>query len=318
MMEAQKESTAFAAIGFQWSFSHAIQSLKRDIMEGVLGRPVRLSTLVLWPRPMQYFQRNDWAGKIRMPDGAGVFDSPVNNATAHFLHNMLYILGRTRETSATPLTLQSELYRANEIENYDTAALRCVMDEGVELLFYTTHAVPDRRGPRCRYEFEKAVVEFDGAASGQFVAHFKDGRTKYYGRPNADRHEKIWQAITAVRGGQSVACGVDAALPHVMCVHAAQQSGEIVGFPSRLRRMMDLDGEAMCAIDGLDAQFTECYERGILPSEHAASTWARAGKVVDVRHPQATGEKVDGQADGQLRRPQVSVTIPAAAATVRT
>src|SRR5262245_14997625 len=97
MIEAQRESTAFAAIGFQWSFSHAIQSLKRDIMEGVLGKPIRLSTLVLWPRPIQYFQRNDWAGKIRMPDGAGVFDSPVNNATAHFLHNMLYVLGRTRE-----------------------------------------------------------------------------------------------------------------------------------------------------------------------------------------------------------------------------
>ena len=29
-----------------------------------------------------------------------MFDSPLNNATAHYLHNMLYVLGAMRETSA--------------------------------------------------------------------------------------------------------------------------------------------------------------------------------------------------------------------------
>src|SRR5688572_1786893 len=217
MVDAQRTSKAFAAIGYQWSFSAAVQALKRDVMSGALGRPIRMKALVFFPRPVSYFSRNDWAGRIRAADGQGVYDSPVNNATSHYLHNMFYVLGRTRETSAMPATVQAELYRANSIENFDTAAIRASTDDGVEILFYTTHAVMDRQGPGSRYEFENAVVDFD-MAGGQFVARFRDGRVKNYGHPNHDRHEKVWQSVDAVRSGESVACGVRGALAHTACV----------------------------------------------------------------------------------------------------
>ena len=38
---------------------------------------------------------------------------------------MLYVLGKTPDTSAQPHSVTAELYRANPIENYDTAAIRC-------------------------------------------------------------------------------------------------------------------------------------------------------------------------------------------------
>jgi len=31
-----------------------------------------------------------------------VLDSPVNNATAHYLHNMFYVLGHATDASAMP------------------------------------------------------------------------------------------------------------------------------------------------------------------------------------------------------------------------
>jgi predicted dehydrogenase len=37
-------------IGYHWSFSEAIQALKKDIMLGKFGRPLRLKTLCFWPR----------------------------------------------------------------------------------------------------------------------------------------------------------------------------------------------------------------------------------------------------------------------------
>ena len=147
----------FVAIGYQWSFSHAVQALKRDVLAGTLGRPVRLKTVCVFPRPVTYFRRNDWVGRIRTEGGEAVHDSPTNNATSHYLHNMLYLLGRTRETSAMPRTLQAELYRANDIENYDTTALRAELAGGAEVLFYTTQAVAGRVGPVCHFEFEHAT-----------------------------------------------------------------------------------------------------------------------------------------------------------------
>jgi predicted dehydrogenase len=286
MAETQEATSKqlFAAIGYQWSFSQAVQSLKCDILDGALGRPIRMKSLALHPRPMAYFRRNDWAGRLYSSDGAGIFDSPANNATAHFLHNMFYLLGPTRETSAMPATVQAELYRANDIENFDTAAIRCHTDSGVEVLFYTSHAVAERRGPRSRFEFELGHVDFDTGGSGEFVARFNDGRVKYYGHPNFDRHEKIWQAIDSVRTGKPVACGIPAAMAHAICIATAQESaGAIVDFPGRLRRVLGYDGEAILSIDRLGEQLIECYEREILPSEHSELPWARAGRLIDLK-----------------------------------
>jgi hypothetical protein len=218
---------------------------------------------------------------------------------------MLYLLGATRETSAAPAVVQAELYRANAIENFDTAAIRCHTACGVEVLFYTSHAITERRGPRSRFEFELAHVDFDTAGSGEFVARFRDGRVKYYGHPNFDRHEKIWQAVDSVRTGKPIACGIAAAMPHAMCVAAAQESaGEIEDFPQRLRRVIGYDGDATVTIDGLGEQLIECYEREILPSEHPELTWARPGVPIDLRKRNGDG------------RPHVSVHVhpPAAAA----
>ena len=55
--------------------------------------------------------------KYQVSDEQGnpIFDSPVSNACAHYLHNMLYVLGPTRETSAMPARVQAELTRDPEL-----------------------------------------------------------------------------------------------------------------------------------------------------------------------------------------------------------
>ena len=279
--EQRAGSGHFVSIGYQWSFSDAIQTLKRDVLAGELGRPIRLKTIVFFPRGIAYFDRNDWAGRLQMPSGDAVFDSPANNATAHYLHNMLYVLGATRETSAQPKTVQAELYRANKIENYDTAAMRVRTTCGAELLFYTSHSVADRRGPMCRFEFEKAVVEFDLLNGSRFVARFHDGRQRVYGDPNQDRNLKIWQSVDAVRSGRPIACGIRAATPHTLSVLAAQMSSATIGgFPTDLRRMLGENGDSMICIDGLSEALVECFDRGVLPAEHGKLQWARAARLV--------------------------------------
>jgi predicted dehydrogenase len=299
----------FVAVGYQWSYSAAVQALKRDVMSGALGRPVRLRCMVSFPRALSYFKRNDWAGRLKTPAGEDVLDSPVNNATAHYLHNMLYVLGPTRETSAAPATVQAELYRANDIENFDTAALRIVArcargggggdsvgssgasdrgsagDAGVPILFYTTHAAADRIGPRAVYEFERAVVTYDDdAGAGHFVAHFNDGApARVYGNPNLDRHEKIWQSAEAVRHGMPVACGPSAALSQTLCAVAAQQSMPAIGsFPRDVVRRVDLGDDAMLAVHGLDDVLHSAYDRGVLFSELGRAPWAKPGKVIRI------------------------------------
>ncbi len=273
----------FVAVGYQWSYSRPIQNLKQDIIDGVLGRPIRLKSLVMFPRGLDYFRRNDWAGRIRTQQGDSVFDSPVNNATAHYLHNMFYLLGRTRQSSAMPTSVQAELYRANDIENYDTAALRVTVDCGAELLFYTTHAVPPKLGPILNYEFERATVTYEAETGAGLIARFRDGRIKHYGEPNHERNQKIWQSIEAARqsSASSIACGAQAAMAHVRCVAAAQLSmPQITRFPATMLTRESDGANAMICVNGLHAALVQCYDQSILPAEHGGLDWATPAQIV--------------------------------------
>jgi predicted dehydrogenase len=69
MASFKEKYEGFVAVGYQWSFSQAILDLKKDILSGLFGKAEYLKTLVSWPRSHAYFNRNNWAGKIKTEDG---------------------------------------------------------------------------------------------------------------------------------------------------------------------------------------------------------------------------------------------------------
>jgi len=261
MEEAEQRFGKFVAIGYQWSFSNTIQTIKRDILAGEFGRPLQFKTLILWPRPQTYYQRNSWAGRIKSDNGAWVFDSPVSNATAHYLHNMLYLLGNSRETSTRASDIQAVLSRANSIENFDAAALRIVTEDDVELLMFTAHPVRDELGPLASYRFENASLEYD--RNHHFVAHFKDGSVKDYGSPNDYQADKLWQAVDAVRTVGTLACGNRAARPHVEVVNRLC-SEPIYTYLDGEIMVEERGGDRLIWVPGLGERFKQAYDIGQL------------------------------------------------------
>lgn len=291
-IDAEKASDRWVAIGYQWSFSAAVQSLKADIRAGLFGKAKRFKCLYLWPRDEGYYTRNDWAGTMRDAGGAWVLDSPVQNAMAHDLHNIFYVLGKDKGTSARPVEVEAELYRANAIENFDTAAVRARTDEGVEVLFLVSHASDEDRGPVVRYEFEKAVVRCDSRTSGLW-AEFPDGTRKDYGVPDAEPMAKLWLSIAGVGDGTRPLCGLEAAASQTLCMNGIQDSmPDIREFPAELVRTVEGSGARRLAVEtpgsrrrvveGLDEALAACYEAGRLPSEMGLP-WSARGAAVDLR-----------------------------------
>jgi predicted dehydrogenase len=287
MLDAEKRAGRFVAIGYQWSYAKAIQELKKDILSGKLGRPLRFKSLVLWPRGISYYRRNDWAGKIRSADGAWIYDSPVHNATAHYLHNLFFLLGEAPGNSAGPADVQAECYRVNAIENYDAAAVRCHVclrgqREPVEILFYAAHPVRNERGPLVHLEFEDGVVEYERGEGTVFKAYFQDGRTKIYGDPYSDESDKLWQAAEAVRGRGPILCDLLAALPQLRTMHAMRLSTEICQMPEeKIANIAWGDGDRLYYSDELEASLRQAYTANCLPGELERYPWAQVGKVVE-------------------------------------
>jgi predicted dehydrogenase len=289
MIRARDEAGLSVSVGYQWSFSHAIQSLKRDILAGLFGRPRHFKTIVLWPRDEMYYRRNDWAGRRYSAAKQPIFDSPLNNACAHHLHNMMYLLGDAIHTTAAPATVIAETYRAYPIEMFDTLSLRVTTSQGVELDFIASHASERSHGPMFQLEFEEGSVIFVGEQptpatrdGSSIFARFNNGRVKHYGSPEKDPFAKLHAAVRSIQEGVPTVCGIEASIPQTLVTAAVHQSeAEAVTFPAEMVRYRDEKGRWRSWVVGLDDTLFECYQGRCMPHEMGVP-WAVAGEKVQI------------------------------------
>lgn len=285
MLEACSKAGRLVGIGYQWSFSEPILALKRDIMEGKLGEPQLCKTLVLWPRSRKYYARG-WAGKLKAESGSWILDSVANNAAAHYLHNMFFVLGDRIDASISLKQVEAEVYRANAIENFDTCMVRAVTADNTQILFYASHAVKESLGPIFEYRFSDAVVRYnESSVEPEIIVKFNDGTWKSYGNPKLDPRRKLWVMIDAVLEGAAVPCGIEAALTHTVCINGIHESKpEITSFPDPLIKL-DQDSDTIY-VEHLGDLMVHLYQDERLPSEEGVS-WAQAGRRIelgDYRH----------------------------------
>ena len=167
------------AVGFQLSFASDMLRIKERILSGEFGKPLCMKAIVSWHKDWAYYSRtSSWAGRRTSKDGKLVNDSVASNATAHYIHNMLFLLGATIGEAATLENLEAECYRANKIETFDTITLRGNAN-GADIFYTATHAAIGAIQPLMEYKFERAVIEIDLAKAGNTCTiRHNDGRVE--------------------------------------------------------------------------------------------------------------------------------------------
>lgn len=280
MIDTRDETGKFLSIGFNWSFAPSTQQLKADILSGIFGKAKRLKSLVLWPRTDEYYNRSSWAGKKYSPNGEMIFDSVANNATAHFLHHLLYLTGEKLNTSAQLEQVTAELYKVNSIETFDTCAVTIKTKSNIDVLYIASHAVKNNRKPHFELEFENATITYhpDNGTS-DMIAVWKDGTKKVYEDPEINRNAKLNVCINAIlQGNQDILCGVEAATPHVKSIYAMHQSvPDIPQFPKQITKRDEK--QKLNWVEGLEDTLVECYESCSLPSDLGVK-WSKRGETI--------------------------------------
>ena len=273
--KAAKTAGKYVGIGFQWSHADAILALKRDVMAGRFGKPEDLRTMILWPRDAKYYSRGiGWAGKKATPDGKLIYDSVINNATAHYLHNIFFVLGGDGEALA-PENVKAELWRANPIENFDTAKVDLTFPGGAQAHMLAAHAVEETINPIFEYRFSQGTACFaqdDSPATralmpawytayGHIQAQFADGSTVDYGDPFKDPCNKLTMAVDAVLSvGAEPVCGIKTAAVHTRVIDYIQNTFEILDFSADEKRKKDL----LTYADGLAGRMIAAYKDPVL------------------------------------------------------
>lgn len=283
MMEARDNSQGlFCDIGYQWSHSAAVLRLKEVILSGRLGRAIRLKTHAHWPRNAAYYARAKWPGQVRDAQGNFILDSVASNATAHYLHNMFFVLGDQIDRSAYPATLEAELYRANPIATFDTVMMRAYTDQGVELLYYASHAVKESiASPEFHYEFTGGTVTFpESQSSNNIIIRYSDGTVENVGDPYADQMRKFDWSLDAIRGECAPPpCTLEASLPLTLAICGMHRSmPRVTRFPDALTRV---HGDNYTYIKGLGDAIHTCFSQNMLPNELGLS-WAHKGERISI------------------------------------
>ena len=263
MKETQERSGRLLAICFQSIYSPSIQRMKEVALGGELGALKSAKSLVLWQRADSYYRRAAWGGKLVF-NGKTINDCPLMNATAHFLNNLLYVAGKSRHEAAQPVSIYGENYRVKAIESCDTQFLRAVTDNGVKLLFMTSHSTDVRVDPQAEYLFEKGKITWR-QIGGAVVYHRIGGHYVEVERIDdggANPFEFVYKGVCeAIRNGTVPAAVVQNSLQQVLCVEGSLRSGVIVDVPEEYVGSTHVIQDDDC----LKAGDVNRYIRGIHP-----------------------------------------------------
>jgi len=274
-------------VGFQDIYDDTTLPLKRRLLSGELGRVQSATVHGCWPRDTAYFGRAAWAGALRRGD-TWVLDSPLNNAMAHFVNIALFLLGRDEARSATPIRLAAELYRAADIENYDTACVRVTLEPPyvfspapgntpgktpgpVELLILLTHATSVEHHPVIHIHTDRGQVR----RTLSDLEITLDGQTQTTPR-NDQMHRCMLHAFAQCVRGQtpenSALATLEVARVHTLMVNAVSEAAPIRPVPADAIQPVPTGAGVVQSIPGLEAAFTHCaahqqmlHESGWLP-----------------------------------------------------
>lgn len=268
IIAVSKETGRFVAVGFQLMYQPQVREMKRAILAGEIGAVKAIRGIGLWPRGKTYYNRNNWAGRLRTDKG-WILDSPANNALAHYLNLICYLGGKQLDAMAEISSLQVGLYRANaQIESFDTAFFSMKSSSCPHLFFATSHVAHDNLDPIIEVMGETGHIKWTQAS---YTIQRGDGtpETVAMSSPDVVRDNIINAVLKRIDSPDSFVFTPDRARVLTELVDAAHASTLIVQVPEDLVSKVpgNTAGDERCVWNGLDAIIRRTFDEIRLPTE---------------------------------------------------
>jgi predicted dehydrogenase len=250
MQKVSLETGKIVSVGFQDLYRPDILDIKRNLVSEKWGALQGISVLGSWSRSKQYYTRNDWAGKEKNGD-APVYDSPANNAFAHYLNLGLFLLGEDFAVSAEIKNLEADCRRAHEIETFDTIVARAMTDRGQYFRYAVTHVGEQEFEPELMLQFDIGVLHM---RHDENVICDGEGRVL-----ERLRHDDVWagrdrlipMVLEAIRHGDAFYCDLEIAKAHTKFVERVHETSLAVDFEDELISKEHRDGEDFLKVNAL-------------------------------------------------------------------
>lgn len=284
MIAARDRAGLPVAIGYQNVYETTMPVIKRMLADGIIGRITDATLHACWPRGESYYQRNNWAGAMKR-NGVWVLDSPANNALAHFINIVLFMLGPAAELSAQPIAAEAELYRVNPIENYDTVSLRLTLQNGVRFLVLLTHACAASHEPRVTFHGERGRLDWSQDNGATFLGP-NGGVLQHIARDAQMHRNMVRRMVHCLRGhgGEDILMAtLEVARAHTLAVNGASSAARIVDVPPSYVQTISTKEGSLRVIASVEQAFAQCAAQRQMLNESNLLPWTVAPGLCDLR-----------------------------------
>ena len=261
MIAARDAAGLPAAVGYQDMWCKENLWLKRQLRAGRIGKIKWASVVGCWPRNSKYFGRNQWAGALKRGN-IWVLDSPANNALAHHVNLSLYLLGEADRESATPEVVHAELYRVNEIENYDTCSMVAEFANDVKLTVLLTHACEQVVGPVIRLVGTQGVAIVEPGIAIKIIDDKGEDCITPEPGSRAGVPEGFANFVRGIDDDRPTGT-LESARAQTVLINAASEASPVSTIPDAYIQMVENDeGDTLRMIPGIQQVFTTLAESG--------------------------------------------------------
>lgn len=157
MADGVREAGVACQIGFQSFGSHAVPAVKELIGDGAIGSVRGVGAAGAWVRDDAYFRRAPWAGRRRL-NGTDVVDGVLTNPLAHAVATALELAGRG--TAEDVRSIETELFRAHDIESDDTSCVRITTTDGMPVTVAVTLCAEEAGEPYVVVHGDRGRITF--------------------------------------------------------------------------------------------------------------------------------------------------------------
>ncbi|MGC9319233.1 MAG: Gfo/Idh/MocA family protein [Armatimonadota bacterium] len=280
MIATSERTGRFCAVGFQNQSKNTVRELKRLICDGGLGEVERITVMAEWVRDDAYYARNAWAGQM-VVDGRYVLDGPTNNALAHYMFNALYWASPTWSHADSPARVRGELYHAHPIPGEDSSAIAVETLGGVHIVYVTTLAGWETRGPIIRVEGTEGTAHW--TFQGPTRIEYADGSEGVIEPDGRREHDEVFRNAIRYMLGEDDEINAPIAMtrPLTVAVNGAYESGAPPRTIPDEHVTREQRGEKVfTGINGIGELLDECYERHITYWE-AGAPWGYESEWFD-------------------------------------
>lgn len=271
-------------VGFHFIHQKERLALKQRMMTAEFGPLKRVAFLGLGKRTSAYYQRNGWAGRLRLGDQL-VLDSCFGNAFSHYLNNLLFLAGLDDLHSwARPREAETELYRANAIETADTVFASGRLHNDVEFRIAASHACPDENISLELLEFERATVRIEATRSLE-ITHLGRRREQAI-LPPASLSENLMGYFDYLAGSRPrpwVRLEDCRSFVHLNALLYMSAPRIVSVSPKYIESIAEGDSALSFTIQGVQTAAAQFVSDGTFPSR-AGFPWAETGGRSEIEH----------------------------------